>query len=214
MRTRWAAGIVCLVLPALARAVEPNDPSLATRSERRGGVVLGLSGSAGVAGSSGYPNSATKIGDPAYYSSSDLMVGGGTTLFLMGALTDYLNFGLWFGNARFDSEHWRSTGLGGGFRIEAFPLVSLYPKLGDLGVMTQLGIGSTTLRTKLPGNYPDADGAQSFLSIGVFYEWPLFKGLGGHFAGGPSLEYDVITTPSIERHAALLGFRAVYYGCL
>jgi hypothetical protein len=136
------------------------------------------------------------------------------SLFLMGALTDYLNFGLWFGNARYASAHWRSTGLGGGFRIEAFPLISLFPKLGDLAVFTQLGIGSTTLHTKLPGNYPDADGAQSYLSIGAFYEWSLFKALGGHIAGGPSIEYDVITTPSIERHAAVAGLRVAYYGGL
>jgi hypothetical protein len=104
--------------------------------------------------------------------------------------------------------------VGGGFRIEAFPLLPLVPKLGDLALFTQLGIGSTTLHTKLPGNYPDADGAQSFLGVGTFYEWSFFKALGGHVAGGPSLEYDVITTPSIERHGGLLSFRIAYYGGL
>jgi hypothetical protein len=203
-----------LWFPPVAAAIEPNDPSLATPSERRGGVVLGLSAGAGLAGSSGYPNSATKIGDPAFYSSSDLMAGSGSSLFIMGALTDYLNFGLWFGQARFDSSHWHSTGVGGGFRIEAFPLLTLVPKLADLAVFTQLGIGSTTLATKLPGNFPSADGAQSYLSAGVFYEWSLFKALGGHVAGGPSLEYDVTTTPSIERHGALLGGRIAFYGGL
>jgi len=202
------------LLPAVARAIEPNDPSLATPSERRGGVVLGLSAGGGIAGSSGYPNGASKIGDPAFYSSSDLMAGGGSSLFVMGALTDYLNFGLWFGQARFASSRWQSTGVGGGFRIEAFPLLSLVPILADLAVFTQLGIGSTTLHTKLPGNYPDADGAQSYLGAGAFYEWSLFKALGGHVSGGPSIEYDVITTPSIERHGALLGLRAAFYGGL
>jgi hypothetical protein len=214
MRLFPGALLALWLAPSAASAIEPNDPSLAMRSERRGGVVIGLSGGAGLAGSSGYPNSATKIDDPAFYSSSNLMVGSGTSVFIMGALTDYLSFGLWLGQAHFDSSRWRSTGGGGGFRIEVFPFVVLVPKLGDLGVFTQLGIGSTTLRTKLPGDYPEADGAQSFLGAGVFYEWPLFKMLGGHIAGGPSLEYDVITTPSIERHGALLGLRAAYYGGL
>jgi hypothetical protein len=212
---RWLMLAVPLALvPAAARAIEPNDPSLATPSERRGGVVLGLSAGAGLAGSSGYPNGASKIGDPAFYSSSDLMTGSGNSLFIMGALTDYLNFGLFFGQARFASARWHSTGVAGGFRLEVFPLLSLVPKLGDLALFTQLGIGSTTLHTKLAGDYPDADGAQSFLSAGVFYEWSLFKALGGHVSGGPSIEYDVTTTPSIERHGALLGLRAAFYGGL
>src|SRR5262245_29673453 len=99
------------LLSASARAIEPNDPSLATPSERRGGVVLGLATGAGIAGSSGYPNSATKVGDPAFYSSSDLMAGTGSSLFIMGALTDYLNFGIFFGQARYASSHWQSTGV-------------------------------------------------------------------------------------------------------
>src|SRR5262247_3119094 len=106
---RKGALALCFVLanlPLAARAIEANDPSLVTPSVRRGGVVLGLSAGAGLAGSSGYPNSATKIDDPAFYSSSDLMVGSAFSLFLMGALTDYLNFGLWFGNARYASAHW------------------------------------------------------------------------------------------------------------
>ncbi len=200
------------LVPRVANAAEEPATSLDAPNDRRAGVVLGMSGGFGVAGSSGYPNGATKIGDPAFYSSSDLMTGSGGSFFVMGALTDYVNFGLWFGGGTYQSSTWRSSGGGGGFRVEAFPLLRLVPALADLGVFTQLGIGATTLHVKVPGNYPDADGAQSFIGAGVFYEWSLVKLLGGHLATGPALEYDVTTSRSIERHGALLGGRFVFYG--
>jgi len=199
-------------LSGVAVAAEATATSLDSSNERRAGVVVGVNLGYGLAGSSGYPNSATKIDVPAFYSSSDLMSGGGGSLFVMGALTDYVSFGLWFGSATYESSDWRSTGYGVGFRVEAFPLYKLVPSLADLGVYTQLGIGSTTLTTKLPGNYPGADGAQSFLGAGAFYELLTPKLLGGHLAAGPSLEYDVITSRATERHGALAGARIVFYG--
>jgi hypothetical protein len=210
---KWVLLPVFVVLaPAVARAADVPATTLDAPNDRRAGVVLGVSAGVGLAGSSGYPNSATKIDVPAFYSSSDLMSGGGGAIFVMGALSDYVSFGLWFGSATFESADWRSTGYGVGFRIEAFPLGGLVPKLADLGAFTQLGLGSTTLRTKLPGNYPSADGAQSFLGAGLFYEALTPKLLGGHIAVGPSVEYDVITSPAVERHGALAGVRAVFYG--
>lgn len=203
----------CVVLlPAVASAAEESAATLQAPHERRAGVVVGMSFGAGLGGASGYPNSATKIGDSAFYSASDLMTGLGNSIFVMGALSDYVSFGMWFGSASFDSAHWHSSGVGGGFRVEAFPLYQLVPKLADLGVFSQLGIGSTTLRTKLPGNYPTADGAQSYLGAGAFFEAWNPKVFGGHFALGPTIEYDVITARAIERHGALAGLRVVFYG--
>jgi hypothetical protein len=84
--------------------------------------------------------------------------------------------------------------------------------VANLGVYTQLGVGATKLHAKIPGDFPDADGAQSFLGIGAFHEWPIAKVLGGHIAGGPTFEYDVITSRPIERHGAMLGARIAFYG--
>jgi hypothetical protein len=206
--------IVLLVptVAGVAGAVEETATTLDSPNARRAGVVVGLNLGYGLAGSSGYPNSATKIDVPAFYSSSDLMSGGGGSLFVMGALADYVSFGLWFGSATYQSADWRSTGFGVGFRVEAFPLYVLVPSLADLGVYTQLGVGSTSLTTKVAGNYPSADGAQSFLGAGMFYELLKPQLLGGHLAAGPSAEYDVITSRATERHGALAGVRVVFYG--
>lgn len=179
--------------------------------QRRGGVVLGLSYGVGLGASAGYPNDSSLIGDSNYYSASGLMTGAGGGLFVMGALSDYLNFGFWFGSATFANKDWHSTGEGGGFRVEGFPLFSLGRGFRDLAVFTQLGIGGTDLVYKgKPG--VSSDGVESFFGAGLFYEFWLCRALGGHLALGPSLEYDAIVTEPIERHGALLGVRFAWYG--
>src|SRR4051794_35196005 len=68
--------------PSVARA-EDAPPSIDQPAERRSGVVLGVVGGVGLAGSSGYPNNASLINVPDDYSSSNLMTGSGGTFFLM-----------------------------------------------------------------------------------------------------------------------------------
>jgi hypothetical protein len=178
--------------------------------ERRGGLVLGASGGVAFAGSSGYPNNARLLDNPEFYSSSPMLVGWSSSWFLMGALTDYVSFGPMLTLATFESDAWKSTGWGFGFRGEVFPLVKLVPKLADAAVYAQLGVGSTELRAK--GPYPSADGTQSFLGIGLHHEWRLARLLGGHAALGPEIEYDVIRAESIERHWLTIGLRVAWYG--
>ena len=180
--------------------------------ERRSGVAMGFDLGVGLAGSSGYPNDVSKIDDPSFYSSGGLLAGRGGSFFVMGAIADYVNFGLWFGSATYTNHDFRSTGVGGGFRVEAFPLYGLYPKLRDLAVFTKFGIGSTSLEVTTSNVYPRADGVQSFIGVGAFYEWRLFDMLHGHVAAGPSLEYDVIYSSSVERHGLLAGGRIIFYG--
>jgi len=222
MRTPAAVSIFALVLSvaASARAALPGDadPSKVDATtafdgppQRRAGVVIGGSIGAGLAGASGYPNNATRIDDPAYYASSGLLTGTGGSIFVLGALADYVNFGFWFGTQSASSSDWKSRGIAGGFRVEAFPLVSLFPKLADLSLFSHFGVGGATLDATR-GQYPGADGVQSFLGVGAFYEWCLGKFLGGHFAAGPSIEYDAIFSRSIDRRGMLLGARVVWYG--
>jgi hypothetical protein len=223
-----AAGLVlaaCALAPGVARADGPRGASQAVAvqdeaslganypvtPERRSGVAIGVSTGISVVGASGYPNDSTKIGDPNYYGASGLMVGSQQQLFIMGALSDYLNFGFWIGGSIARNSDWRSRGTAGGFRVEAFPLLKLVPKLGDLGVLAQFGIGSATLDA-LHGTYPGADGVQSMIGAGVFYEWNIAKLLGGHAALGPSLEYDAIYSKSIDRDGVVAGARFVWYG--
>jgi hypothetical protein len=189
----------------------PPSPEVDKPAKRRGGLVLGLNLGVGLAGSSGYPNDTNFIGNPDYYSASGLMHGSGGSGFIMGALADYLNFGFWFGAATFGNSQWHSSGGGGGLRLELFPLYSLGGAFRDLGAYTQVGIGSTSLVYKgAPGVI--SSGVGSFLAAGVFYEFWLVKALGGHFAGGPNLEYDSIFAEPIERHGAMLGLRFLWYG--
>jgi hypothetical protein len=195
--------------PAPADVVE--DPTMRKSvAVRRGGVVLGVAPGVAFGGASGYPNNARLIGNPEYYSESPLLVGSNTTYFLMGALTDYLSFGPMVNIASFESEKWKSTGVGVGFRAELFPLLHLVPMFADTAIYGQAGVGGTELQAK--GPYPSADGTQSFAGIGLHHEFRLFKLGGGHFAGGPYAEYDAIFTTSAERHWASVGFRLAWYG--
>ena len=70
------------------------------------------------------------------------MAGGGGSGFVMGALADVFSFGLFFGYTLIANADWTSEGVGGGFRLEAFPFFALVPKLHDLGFFAQFGIGS------------------------------------------------------------------------
>jgi hypothetical protein len=195
----------------------PNAPAAAESptlrrvvAQRRSGVVIGVAPGIAFAGASGYPNNDVLIGNPAFYSESPMLVGSSTTYFLMGALTDYFSFGPMVNVAKFESDKWRSTGLGIGFRAEVFPLLRLFPTLADTALYGQAGIGATELQAK--GDYPSADGTQSFVGIGIHHEFRLFRLLGGHFAIGPYAEYDAIFSASAERHWASLGFRIAWYG--
>ena len=95
-------------------------------------------------------------------------------------------------------------------RAEIFPLLRLVPTLADTSIYGQAGVGSTELQAK--GAFPSADGTQSFAGLGLHHEFRLFKLLGGHFAGGPYVEYDAIFAPGAERHWATIGLRVAWYG--
>jgi len=189
----------------------PEDPTLRdVASERRNGLALGVSGGAALGASSGYPNSPRFYGDPDFYSSSPLLVGWSSSFFAMGAFNDYVSFGPMVTIAQFESAEWKSVGWGAGFRAEVFPLVKLVPALADAAIYGQAGFGLTELRAK--GPYPTADGAQSFLGIGLHHEWRLARLLGGHASAGPYVEYSAIYAPFVERHWASAGIRVVFYG--
>ena len=194
--------------PAPETTVEPALRKVA--AERRAGLVFGVAPGVAFAGASGYPNNTRLIGNPEFYSESPLLVGHSTTYFLMGAFTDYASFGPMVNIATFESERWKSTGLGIGFRAEVFPLLRLVPTLADTSIYGQAGVGSTELQAK--GPFPSADGTQSFAGLGLHHEFRLFKLLGGHFAGGPYVEYDAIFAPGAERHWATIGLRVAWYG--
>jgi hypothetical protein len=224
MRRRLAWGVCCgLRLGSLAaisyssrvaRADAATDTATAKEltkpAERRSGLVLGFGVGLGIAGASGYPNDASKIGDPTYYDGSDAMGGWGGTLFAMYSLSDWLSFGAYYSRAQFRSGQWFTYGGGGGIRVDMFPLYHLVPGLRDLGVYGQFGIGTATL-SPTSGDREASTGTESFLGGGVFYEFFLGKVGAGHFAAGPTFEYDVEVTQSNQRYGGLVGGRVAFY---
>lgn len=205
------AGPNVATAPTVLAQPSPPNPDQAPKAERRSGLVVGGTGLFAAGTAAGYPNEAAKIGDPTYYGAGGAMAGGGGSGFVMGALADVFNFGLWFGYTLVANNDWASEGIGGGFRLEAFPLYSLVPKLRDLGLFAQFGIGSANL-TAEHGAYPGANGVQSYISAGVFHEWTIFRMLGGHVTLAPSLELDYVTARSIDRTTVGLGLRVAFYG--
>jgi len=189
----------------------PQPWELDTPHTLRSGIVFGFTLGGGLAGASGYPNNSTQIGDPNYYSGSGWMGGTGETIFAMGALADYVNVGFWYGAGVFRNHDWRSVGEAGGLRVEAFPLVRLFPRLQGLGLLAQFGVGYGNLKSETPGQ-PESEGTQSFAAAGTFYEWAFGRVLGGHFGAGPSLEYDAIFSRPFERHGLVATARLVFYG--
>jgi hypothetical protein len=177
----------------------------------RSGLVVGAALGLGLGGAAGYPNDSTKIGDGRYYSSGGTMVGTSETIMLMGALADYLSFGFWFNHAGYDGNGFHSNGSAGGLRVEAFPLVRLYPRLGGLGFLAEFGIGQGNLSAKA-ASVENAQGTQSFAAAGAFYEWAFGHLLGGHFAVGPSLEYDAMWSEPFGREGLVASARFVFYG--
>ena len=122
-RTAWALGIGLGLAAPAARAdtytpPTPDDPVFRkVENERRAGAVLGLAVGVGFAGASGYPNDVKLLGNPDYYSQTPLLIGPSTSIFLLGAVSDYLNFGPMVNIATFQNGTWKSTGFGVGLTL-------------------------------------------------------------------------------------------------
>lgn len=204
-------------VPAAAEAQEtgPDEshlPKVDAPAEKRSGVVLGLQLGAGAAYTNGYPDDTNQIGDPKYYAASGVMPGTYTTFFIEGALADTVNFGFWFGGASTQNDDWRASGAGGGLRIDAFPLWSVRPWLRDLAAFAELGVGGATLRAK-HGDSPGAQGVESYVGLGLFYELRLVRRmLGGHMIWGPFLEGQLATSRPATSRGVFAGVRFAFYG--
>jgi len=221
MRTLYSISTSAVLAFSLAGAARADssvpgqatsaNPDQSPKQTARSGVVIGATGLFASGTAAGYPNEAAEIGDPAYYGAGGAMAGGGVNAFVMGALADVFNFGLWFGYTLIANNDWTSEGLGGGFRLEAFPFHYVLPVIKNLGFFAQFGIGSANLEPAR-GYYPGADGVQSYASIGAFYEFTFARlKKHGHFTLAPSAEYDYVGARSIDRHTLGLGLRVAFY---
>jgi hypothetical protein len=177
----------------------------------RSGLVLGFSLGGGVAGASGYPNNSSDIGNEADYSASGFMLGTTQSIFLMGALSDYVSFGFMFNHGLYRNPSFYANTDGVGFRVEGYPLAGFGPRWQGLAGFAQFGFGTGDLVSK-PPNLPDASGTQSFGAAGIFYEWSVgIMRSGGHIGIGPSLEYDAVWTQPYEYHGLVASLRIAFY---
>jgi len=206
---------VLVAFASLAHAAEAPAPK-APPTHERGGLAIGVTGGFAVGTASGYPNDLQKIDDPMYFGAGGTMVGESSGAMVMGAFARELSFGVWVNQSATTNPDgkWRSSGYGGGFRLEVFPLGWLWRPLRDLGFIGQFGVGAANLRAN-QGTYPGAEGVQSYVGTGVFYEWlvarpNILKGR-TRWALGPSLEYQLITSRPFERSTMMLGLRFVFY---
>lgn len=217
---RWifAGALFALSLPRPAFGQQPDADRLDRAgtapldepAEYRSGVVFGATLGLGGLDVSGYPNSASSLGNPAYALSTGPVFGFANRFFLMGALHDAFNFGLWLGGISGQSSSTKASATGGGFRIEAFPLYAVAPTLRDLGFIAQFGVGTAVADKK--DKSLSVDGTESFLGAGALYELSRSRLIGLKAVTGITLEYQFITSQSIASHGALLGARIAFYG--
>jgi hypothetical protein len=196
--------------PAASSALPAPTPAPDAEGPRRlrNGFVLGLTLGGGVASGAGYPNDQNDLG-ATDYQRSGWLPGTGTTILIMGAIADDLNFGFWYGRGTFKGGADRESQSGAGLRIEGFPLAFLCPRFGGLGIFSSFGLGTASLSTP---NVPNAGGTQSIVAAGAFYEWAVGHVLGGHFGLGPGLEYDATFTEPYHQNAVVATLRGVWYG--
>jgi hypothetical protein len=201
----------CLLL-FVAPAIAAESTTTAPKENERGGFILGVTGGFTMGTASGYPNDLEKIDVPMYLAQGGFQVGESSGLLIMGSFIRELNFGIWLNQATSSSTsgNWHSSAYGGGFRVEVFPLGWILPALRDIGVIGQFGIGGGNLVANV-GDSPGADGVQSYVGTGAFWEWMFAHPGKMRWVVGPSLEYQLVTSRPFERSAVMLGLRFAFY---
>jgi hypothetical protein len=226
VKKRILLGLFVVSLPTFAQTAQPAAevsvaPALSAEPVAdvvvepaiRDGVVLGASFGVGVGSASGYPNDVLYDRNPDYYGSTPMLPGYGLTFTIMGALTPYLNVGVFGGFANFGNSDWKSSGGGGGLRIEAYPLMAVCPCVipktitSNVGVYAQFGVGAVSTEVLRPGKYETIGGVEGTLAAGAFYEvW-----LGRLFSLAPDLRYEVINSRTSDRNSLMAGVRLAFY---
>lgn len=188
----------------------PPDPAKAWETapyEHRGGFAIGLTLGLGVGAANGFPADTRKIGRAEFYTESGLGLATSSTLWLGGALADWLTFGVGGGFGVILNEETISPAPTVLFHTDVYPLYSLGGAFRNLGLTADFGFSfASTEDRETEERLIDAGGA-SHLFAGVLFEgievWKLKM---GPFAG---VHY--LFSETIRRPAAILGFRTSLY---
>lgn len=180
-----------------------NEPA-----ERRGGFAMGLGLGLGLGAANGFPNDAKKIGREAFYTESGLGFATASSLWIGGALADWLNFGVGGGFSRVFADGVVSDAPLLVFHADFFPLYALGDAFRDVALMTEMGLGfPTAVDTATDEVLIDGSGA-SYVFAGVAYEGLEL----GPLRMGPYAGVHSMFSESIRRPLAILGFRVSFYG--
>jgi hypothetical protein len=197
--------VLAYVRPSQAQWSEPLQPGDAEKATRRANLTAGVAGGLHFGSARGFPNEAEKLNDPAFEQSTGFAAGPNLALWLGGALTDYLNFGLGLavgglsGNGR--SAQYSAFVV----RIESFPLLSLGGAYSDLGVATAFGAGGSAIKQ---GDDTEAEGgAISVINLGLFHETLRSRA----FRLGPSIDFTHLFSQSWSSAAVTAGLRLAIY---
>lgn len=201
--------------PAARAAAPPAQPAEVEeppwenqKPQRRGGFTAGFAGGVSLGMASGYPLDVKKIGRQSYYTQSDIGVGGTGILWVGGALTDWLTFGLGASGEIFSLGDGTATGVGFVFHIDTFPLLTLGGRWRDVGVMLDAGASMFTLTPSSDDKQILIDGgAASHLGGGVFFESMRFWKVGT----GPYLHGSYMWSDSVRHGMVTLGWRVSLY---
>lgn len=189
---------------------EPPDPSKAWETaphEHRGGFAMGVILGLGVGASNGFPADTRKIGRAEFYTESGLGLATTSTLWIGGALADWLTFGVGGGFGVIVNEETISPAPTAVFHTDVYPLYALGGALRNLGVTLDFGLGFARTEDRETEDLLIDAGGASHVFAGVLFEgievWKLKM---GPFAG---VHY--LFSETIRRPAAILGFRTSLY---
>lgn len=224
----WAVGAFLVESSLLAAPADPSSPARlaapqtppntapegdkpdllhAPKTKRRGGFVLGASGMYGTALVAGYPNKVQEIGDPDYRVSMDAPFYSGGSLFIGGAIRDYLTVALALTGGSAKQGGLTLSGGLVGLRIESYPGFALGGAWEDIGLVAEVGAGSTNI-TDAGSNVVAEGGSMRSLGVGAFWQpWQWW-----HFAFGPGLMFTHQSSDSMHVNAFGLALRSVFYG--
>ncbi|HTJ83405.1 MAG TPA: hypothetical protein VL400_16915 [Polyangiaceae bacterium] len=175
--------------------------------ERRGGFGIGLTLGLGVGAANGFPNDSKKIGRERYYTESGLGFATGSSLWLGGALADWLSFGIGGGFSQIMNGENTSRAPLLVFHTDVYPVYWLGDAWRDAGVMLQAGFGfPTTVDDATDETLIDGAGS-SYIFVGGF--WDGIKAWQLHM--GPFGGVHYMWSDSVRRPLALVGFRMTLF---
>lgn len=178
------------------------DPGKATR---RSDFAFGTGFAGTFGGASGYPNDAAKIGEGRYHASTGAAGGFTNTLWIGGALRDWLVFGIGVSGSTIAGSGTLSQGGGFVVHLEGFPLFERGGAWRDLALVGDFGVGGRTI--KYSSSEVANGGSMSFVALGLLYEPLSF----GRFRWGPLLQVSQQFSDSMSSTQVALGLQLAFY---